>query len=327
MFVQSTIACSPDDVVVVSLRTMARRPNGMFKWNDVQSFVTSMASEEAARVRRRLEEATIAIVDPAAYLRSYDLAQTPRGMPPTLSRQVQTDPRLAPLRQLFARQVGQLLMIQSGAEKVFALLRAPLVGESGFYGHLARRTDDIQHLDPLVIAERTKDLNKLSRIALQTTALVAHELDPETRTDIAPYIEGFRYGMDTTGYNQARLEALVRRSVVYDRGHEDATSLAARYHEAARARAADCPLNWTDQDQERPLLGEVRVGVTQEEVELQVADVAAGWASHILGVRGALVLCNTFRVVIYNGSPLSRTEAERLDTERRFHDRMIERAP
>lgn len=326
VFVQATLACRADEAVVAALRTRARRPQGMFKWTDVRDFVMSPASEEAGRVRSRLAEATIMIVDPMAYLRTFDLDFASRPFPPVFSRQGNADPRIAPLRNMLTRQVGQILMIHSGAESVFSLIRAPLIGEGIFRATALRTGEDIGHLDPLRIARETKGLTKLSRIALQTTALVAHELDPETRTAIAPFVEGLRFGLDTAAYDQARLETLVRRSIVYDRGHEDATSIAAALHGAARTRAANCPIRWAAANDDVPTFGAVRTGATHEEAELQMADVAAGWASEILRTRGALALSKTFRFVVYNGVPLKQAQAERIDSERRFHDRLIERA-
>ena len=302
-----------------------RARSSVFKWGKVEQFVRTRDSEDAARVRRKLEEAIVTIVDPAAFYRSLDVNRGRREkLPPLLSREVQTDRRFAPLRDVMARRVGRVLLICSGAESLHALLRAPLVGE-GWDPCLEPEDETrLAELDPIRIAERVRNLNKISRIALQTTALIAHERDPEQRVDITPYVAGMRYGMDTTRYNQARLESIVKRSTVYDRGHEDSTAIAARYHELARRRVADAPLYLSGLYDEAPE-GEVRVGATDEEVELQMADVAAGWASDVLQSQGALALHRTFRLVLYNGFLLDAEEAEKLDTERRFHRRLSER--
>jgi hypothetical protein len=295
------------------------------KWGKVEQFVRSRDSEDAARVRRKLEEAIITIVDPAAFYRSLDVRRSlGERTPPLLSREVQTDPRFKTFRQHIAQRVGRVLLICSGAESLHALLRSPLVGE-GLDPYVEPEDEArLAELDPLELAKKVRDLNKISRIALQTTALIAHERDPEQRVDMAPYVAGMRYGMDTTGYNQARLESIVKRSTVYDRGHEDSTAIAAKFHELARRRVADAPLYLSGLYEEAPE-GGVRVGVTAEEVELQMADVAAGWASDVLQGRGALALQRVFRLVLYNGFRLDATEAEKLDTERRFHQRLIER--
>ena len=182
----------------------------------------------------------------------------------------------------------------------------------------------LAELDPVRLAESVPDLNKISRIALHTTALIAHEYDPEQRVELAPFVTGFSFGMDTGGYNQARIDAVVRRQTVYDRGHEDSTSIAAKLHQLARRRIAGAPLYLCGMFGD-PLEGGVRTGVTAEEVELQMADVAAGWARNVLQDRGALALQQRFRVVLYNGFVLDAEEAEKLDSERRVYQRLFGR--
>src|SRR5205807_897084 len=82
VFLQASLACSPSEAVVAILRT--RCGANTMKWGLVASFVSSRVSEDAARVRRRLEEATIMVVDPAAFLRSHDLIADRRtALPPT----------------------------------------------------------------------------------------------------------------------------------------------------------------------------------------------------------------------------------------------------
>ena len=323
MFVQATIACNPDDIAVAQLRRRSRRP--IFKWSDVNEFVLSQTSDDARVVRNRLEEATITIVDPAVFLRALDLSSR-RPSVPLLSRQFRRDPQFNAMRRVITRRVGRVLLIHSGAESVYSLLRSPLVGEGLLAHERMEGLRGIKQLDPLSVAERTPDLNKLARIALQTTALVAHEYDPDARGDIEVHVEEMRWGMDDRRYNQARLEALARRSIVYDRGHEDATSIAARLHRAACDRLADSPLSWASPDDPDDLAGEVRTGVTAVEVQLQMADVAAGWAAHLLSTHGALALSKTFRIVLHNGLQLTNEEAQKLDTERRFHDSLIDRS-
>lgn len=325
VFVQATIVCASDDAVVPLLQRRARR--SMFKWGDVGEFVLSRASDDAARARSRLEEATIMIVDPSAFLRTMDLSAASPKNPPFLSRQVQTDPRFRMLRRVMTRRVGRVLLIHSGAEHVYSLVRSPLIGEGGFYDpEFSVGGEKLDGLDPLAIAERTPDLNKLSRIALQTTALVAHEHDANTRIEFERYLVAHRW-MPDGWINQARLEALAKRSIVYDRGHEDSTSIAAKLHQAACERVNNCPRRWANPEEPDAAVGQVRTGITRDEVPLQMADVAAGWASSILASRGAVALAKTFRIVLYNGVPLDHTQAEKLDTERRFHDRLIARAP
>lgn len=298
------------------------------KWGKVQEFVASKVSEEAARVRRRLEEATIMIVDPAAFLRTLDLQNlTGRATLPYLSREVARDPRFAPLRRFLADRVGRVLLIDSGAESVYALLTSPLVGESLTLGRELRSLrSEHRQLDPFEIAKRTTGLNKIARIALQTSALVAHEHDPEQHVAIGRYVDGGRWGTGIGEFNQARLEALARRSIVYDRGHEDSTSIAADLHRAARKRLENSPFSLASAGDYAFPVGDVRTGSTSDEVELQMADVAAGFARQILSEQGALALAKSFRVVLYNGRLLRLADAEKLDTESRFHRRLIDRA-
>ena len=321
MYVHATIACRADDLVVALLK--ARSNRGHFKWTDVRSFVRATDSLEAIRVREKLGEATITVVDPAAYLRTEEVpVGSVRHLVPALSRQVMKDPELRWVRQLMTRSIGRRILVSSGAESAYGLLTTPMHEDLPLYpsGEHASPSSD---LDPLRLVERMPDLNKLSRIAVQSTALMGHEHDPAFFDEIAATMRRFRF-WDESRYNQARLEALARRSVVFDRGHETETEFAMRLHHAAVGRVERFTPFRTGLIT-APGHGEVRLDSTPSSSELQVADVAAGWAKDILQGRGALELCKQFRIVIYNGMTLHREQASRLDDERRFSRRAVSR--
>lgn len=320
VYVQASLSCRPDNPAIALMREAARSTT--FKWKGVRPLVRTRDSLVAGRVRRLLEEAVITIVDPAAYFRAFDVHRPARSpVPPLLSKQMWMDPRLAPYREFFERRVGRLLLLTSGAETIHSLLRSPLVGDWG--DEDPNPEPDLSELDPVRLADSIGSLPKVARIALNTTALTAHERDPEHLVLLSPLMSSVRYSWDLSHVNQVRLEGIVGRSTVYDQGHKDATDIALKFHQIAQRRVTRAPTYLTGLV-ETPR-GEVRTGVTANEAELQVVDVATGWASEILNEQGAHALHRTFRLVIYNGMLLDSEEAEKLDSERRFHDRMIQR--
>lgn len=326
VYVQCTLPCRADDAAAAHLRAKFGERRGPVKWDDVRGWLVEGLSPRAMAVRAKLEEAVIMVVDPLAFYRSIDLTWGGhRGKPILYSRALAQDPAANRLRRFINRRVARVLLISSGAEAIHSLLRSPLIGE-GFeaVGGRASRESSLAALDPFHLAAKEPKLNTVSRIALQTTALVSHEHDPDARR---PLIEGVSvYGMAADGYyNQRRLEAIAHRSVVFDRGHEDATQVSIDFHRAAQRRLANSPLSMSGLDGTFPN-GLVRTGDTAMEIELQMADIAVGWASHVLQEWGALELNRRFRCVLYNGIPLDRADAERLDTEKRFHRRAVERA-
>lgn len=301
----------------------SRSPRGFFKWDAVSSFVRATDSVEAARVREKLGEATITVVDPAAFVRTESVSMgSGHHTLPMLAPQVMKDPAYRPVRQIMTRFMGRRLLVSSGAESLYSLLKTPIYDE-----YLAFPMDKSalhsRDLDPLRLVERMPNLNKLSRVAIQATALMGHEHDPSFFEEVATSLRPHRF-WDEGRYNQVRLEALARRSMVFDRGHESETEFVVRLREAAVNRIDQFTPYRTGLIG-RPMRGEVRMDVTATTVELQVADVAAGWAKHVLQERGTLELCRQFRLVIYNGITLSRERAMKLDDERRFGQRTIAR--
>jgi hypothetical protein len=320
VYVQASLSCRPDHPAIALMREAARSPN--FKWTSVRPLIRTRDSLVAGRVRRLLEEAVITIVDPAAYFRALDVHRPARSaIPPLLSKQMWVDPRLAPYRQFFERRVGRLLLLTSGAETMHALLRSPLVCEWG--DHDPNPEPGLLELDPVRLADSIGSLPKVARVALNTTALTAHERDPDQMVFLSPLMSSVRYSWDLSHVNQVRLEGIVARSTVYDQGHKDATDIALQFHQIAQRRVKRAPIYLTGLV-ETPR-GEVRTGVTAQEAELQAVDVATGWASEVLNEQGATALHRTFRLVIYNGMLLNGEEAEKLDSEMRFHNTMIQR--
>lgn len=320
--VSATIACAATDSTVSLLRNRARAAD--FKWKDVSGFVRTRDSLDAIKVRARLGEASIAVVDPAAYVRTDSFAPRRGGRSvPYLSREMYATPELAPFVRAVHRSIARALVITSGAESLYSLLNSPGLGDVD-----VRVTDEelaaVRKLDPLTVVDGWKSLTKAARLALQSAAIVAHEHDAAGRAALVRNTAMFRWNPEGA-LNHARLMAISSRTVVFDRGHEQETGVLVKLHEAARRRVSHLPW-WMDESGEESELGSVRTGESQREIELRMADVAAGWACDVLAERGAFELCKEFRLVIYNGVALSPERAKRLDDERRFFRRIVSRA-
>lgn len=281
-------------------------------------------------MRSRLGDATVIIVDPSAYLRKQTFQSSRGGRSvPVLSAQVYGNPELRLLRQKHLDpMMARAVIVSSGAESIHGLLTSPVIND---FDTLSDQDDDrqIAELDPIEVAERTKSLRKTSLIALQSTALVAHEYEEAYHDDMAVRLQPYRY-INPAALNYERLKVIAQRSVVFDRGHETETKVVEQLHEAANRRLGRNSLSFVLGDflESHPptVVGQVRTGVSQEEVELRIADVAAGFASDVLQERGTLELVSTFAVVIYSGNRLTPERAKRLEDERRFHKRIIARA-
>lgn len=254
-----------------------------------------------------------------AFHRQVDFAWVKgRGLPPVAHWYGVPD--LRDLRRHIDQLVGKHLLALSGAARIMDVLSGPM--ELIDLGDSERRATTAT---PERLSQRLGgSLKKISLLAAKTSTLMAHEEEPEARHElfasVAPPVASLRYASGDGLLNRARLEALASRRVVFDQGQTDVVNVVADLHRQAGERIQ---LYAPYLGLRIPPDGYVRSGDDREEMRLQIADVAAGWARDVLRTRGLFEVGMTFRLVLYNGSRLDLDEAKRIDEERSLHQRLM----
>lgn len=309
-----------DAAFVHHLRAAARDAHPM-KWADVLPLVLCGTGSEAMAVRDGLSTATIVIVDPRPFLHELDLSVLGTSGVPPVSCWYDV-PGLAPLRRQVDRWLSEDLIARSGAGRVLDLLCGPMdlvdLGDEDAYATDYSLENILERLG--------KSTMKALRFAAKSTTLVAYEDDPATRMELEAGARAaaatLRYVSPRAWMARRRLELLAGRRLVFDRGQDDVVKLVAQLQRDGQAR----------RDLYAPYLamrggrGYVTTADDRDELRLQIADVAAGWATDMLASRGLLAVGRTFALVLYNGKRLDYDTAVRLDRDSMLHHQAVARA-
>ncbi len=312
IMVQAALTCALDAKWVRILRSVAKEKYPI-KWNNVMAFVLTGRGSEASAVRDGLSEAIIVVTDALQIYREVDLAMLDRrGSISLLSPGWQTTPVTRSIRAKLDKYVARDLLDGSGYGSAKRLLRTPLPGE-GYRASLRRIRPDKE-------IEQDRSLRQAVHLATSATTLMAHEHDPDARflDELRSDPTVCRFGDPYAEWrDRLRLEALAARRIVFDEGHADVVRAVSALREQAEQRVDEGMVLLSG----RSLGGFVGEGCDQRELRLQLADIAAGWASEILHTFDFARLHATFRVVIFNGIRLSALDAGRLDHQRIAHHR------
>jgi hypothetical protein len=297
------------------LRTAARGANPI-KWQRVQHLLTSNSSDAVA-VRDGLAQAVIVVVDPMVLLRGVDFTWVRAGLPPiALWYKV---PELRRLRRRLDRCAAEGLIALSGAERIRELLTETL--------GIVNLDDGAEHrvkCSPEALCDRLGgSLRKSILLAASATTALAYEQDPETEERFAGFGGLFRFAEDDF-VTRERLQAFAERQVVFDGGHEDVVRVVADLHQLVIERRSRYASFF---DFESARRGYITTGDDREQLRLQLADVAAGYARDVLDTYGLVETCKRFRLVLFNGSRLDGDDARRYDDECRAHRNLVAKCP
>jgi hypothetical protein len=294
------------------LRTAARGAQPI-KWEQVQHLLTS-TSGDAVAVRDGLAQAVIVIVDPMVLLRGVDFAWMKAGGLPPVAMWHDV-PELRALRRHLDRHAAEGLIALSGAQRILGLLTQTL--------GIVNLDDGVEQrvkFSPAALCERLGgSLRKATLLAASATTAIAYEQDPEGREGFAELGGMTRFAIDDF-VTRARLEAFADRRVIFDGGHEDVVRLVSELHQEAKERCARyAPYLGLESDRR----GYITTGDDREQLRLQLADVAAGYARDVLDTYGLVEACRRFRLVLFNGRRLDGDDARRYDDERRAHRTLV----
>lgn len=226
-------------------------------------------------------------------------------------------PGLRDLRRRIDQLVGEDLLALSGAARIMDVLSGPL--------ELVDLGDGRRRANPTKLSQQLGGyLRKVSLLAAKTTTLMAHEDDPDTAdalfASVAPLLASLRFASGDGLLNRARLEALAGRRVVFDEGQADVVNVVADLQRQAHQRL---DLYAPYPGLRAPHDGFVRSADDRDELRLEIAEVAVGWARDILQTHGLFEVGKTFRLVMYNGARLDPDDAKRIDEERSLHQRLM----
>lgn len=346
--VEAVIVAGPAAGWVPLLRSRGPAVRPM-KWGDVALFVTRGRGSESVAVRTGLAGQVIVVTDPMHLVRGVDLLSAERGSTPPISLMtLLRAPRCLPSAHpavVFATTLHEALVHDTAstsgigrlAEDVAALEAGDVVSGS-FRGTV--HTDIVAR----TLAPLKGSLTKTAKLASKATTLIVPLLDSEHpgHPRLHPADEGsvYRFAAPDRFLAKRSLDAVAGRRLVVDRGHNDIINQTANLRELAEIYASD-PYS-VDNERAREALmrltrkgtaapggsakGYVRPGDDVESVQLQLADVAAGWARTIIEETGYAALVDTFRLVIYNGRPMTADVARVVDAEREQHRRLFLRA-
>lgn len=304
-----------DGAWVAHLRAAAGGAHPM-KWQHVHRFVNGESSD-AAIVRAGLAQAVIVIVDPMTFLRQVDFTWAGVGGVPPFAMWYDV-PQLRALRRRLERLAADGVLALSGVQRIVGLLTDSL----GIVD-LGDRDANLSRFTPTALLDRLGGgLGKATRLAASATTALVYEDDPDVAASpyerYAALAAGLRFA-DDSFLARARLEAFVDRRVVFDGGHDDVVrTLADLQNAAAERRALYAP--YLDLGIGG---GYIRSGDDKQQLQLQLADIAAGYARDVLETFGVLEVWRRFRVVLHNGFRLDGDEARRYDEERTRHRRLV----
>ena len=345
--VESVIGASLGAPWIATLRALARGASPM-KWNHVKDAILTGFGLDVSSVRDGLAAQVVVVTDPMATARTIDLA-TATGRP-----------HFFPLGVLlFARKQGarERPSLPPEIARMVDFMRRGTFDDILEGSGLGRLCDHMSQADArdsageAAFGWRSRNrmlesfasslggsLNKAAKFASKATVLAVPILDPEHPAYVAierrfEELAGvMRFGGYAGEMAQQALTLVANRRLVVDAGHRDITDLTAKLRDIVELHAKGPWFNdaqqaidaFTDDHAESPAArGFVRPGDDRQELRLQVADVAAGWAGTLIEQHGYRGLASVFRCVLYNGTPLTTERAMRIDERRRQHDGLL----
>jgi hypothetical protein len=297
----------------------AGTPPIKWKQKDVQGFVRDGQGFESRVVRDGLAEQTLIITDPLDLIRELDVGLFNKGRVgvPFCSMVFLTKQNIPAWVQEFAsslrRGVSLDLLGQSGIGRVESLLDDAMSN-----GVFSRQASLLLPYGVVGMMERCDgQLSKVAKLATQATALVAEERDPDANCELEGEGFGTLRTIDgrTNPYDARRsLRNIAGSNILFDRDEPGITGMVEEVRMVAqRTGSLDFP----------GLGGSIRTGDDSEHLRIQLADVAAGWASTVVHERGFRSLAETFRYILYNGQPLTLDSAAELDRTRDLHRSLL----
>lgn len=287
------------------------------KWKHVEHYVIEGFGLEPQMVREGLQSQTVVLTDAHETARSLDLSVSIQGAPlpvatMLLMRKWSGVPGadLGQLRGWLLRDV----LDRSGVGTLSSLVREAMSRDWDGLTAGRRRGPDFTKS---VIEELDGKISRISKLACQATALAARYLDPENRGESADQLMAamrFSAGLPWF-YAQDRLLELSGQQVAFDRDDPGVTAAVERLRRLAHVAADEWGIE--------PDLGGVRAVDDADYIRVQVADVVCGWARTVVYQHGLVELVRRFRLVLYNGTPLTLERASRLDRERAEHRELL----
>lgn len=296
---------------------------GPLKWRHAEAFIIHGIGVDADVVRDGLGEQIVILTDPHATARNIDLTSTAGGTSVPLATML--------LNKTWQGAPDDELQVLGAKVKDY-LLR-DLLDRSGM-GQVARlaaraiRHDLCFDEDPSDVEDMTRGaveamgsrLRHVAKLACQATVLAAPLLDPAAA---GPSEEELLDAMHISRWlpgrrAQAQLRRLAKQHLAFDRDDPAATERVAQLRRLAYRIGDEWALD--------PDEGTVRVVDDAEYLRVQLADVVCGWAWRLIAAGGLVALVKRFRLVIYNGVPLSLDRAGELDWRRGDHRRLLHEA-
>jgi hypothetical protein len=298
------------------------------KWDSsfVKDYVLTAQNQRATTLRSVLSSQIIVITDAMELPRTYDVAHAEDGWQnPTVSwlalnRATTSTPEHDQLRQAVRTLTIQHILECSGVGRIDELVRS-----AAHDGRIGPWLAVDPPLSNRVITRTVGgSVRSAVRLASQGTSLAIQEMDRdddfafERATDAA--LLRFSDGVHPYEATQ-RLARIVDAGIVFDEGEEKTTAAVSQLRTCAAGVVSGLRADLTSE----PIAtrGFVLTGNDADHPNLQLADVAAGWASLMLQQHGLLGLARGFAEVVYNGKRLDEAYAERLDRERRQHQVML----
>jgi hypothetical protein len=291
------------------------------KWQHVEQFVRAGVGPEAQTVRDGLQTQTLVLTDAHQTVRSLDLSLTIAGATIPLATMLlqrrgtgALTGELLHLHEQIRAWVLRDVLERSGVGIVESLIRRARWQDLD--GVFNRRS--ALDLTTPVIERLGGKINRVSKAACQATALAARYLDPETQPESAESLMAsmrFSAGLPWF-YAQNRLLDLTRQRVAFDADDSGVTATIEDIRRLGYSAADELGLV-TDE-------GGVRAVDDADYIRVQLADVVCGWGRTVVYEKGLAELVRRFRLVLYNGSPLTPDRADRLDKQRQEHRRLLE---
>lgn len=259
-------------------------------------------------MRDGLGEQTIVITDPMDMVREVDVNMPMAVCAVALSRR--GTPWAVKIHQFVTRN----LLLRSGIGTVECLIEE---ADGCGLGRGLCRSSFIKEL----IERCGGNIHRVAKLATQSTALIAEQRDPDAvRGWPLDWAESRFYGGWGPWDAKWHLRQIGRCNIIFDNDEPPITRMVEEVRAAAAARARYA---WLSGDESAA--GWVRNGDDRNHLQLQLADIAAGWARTLIERGGYLAAAMRFRFVLYNGERLTLESADRLDKLRAAHRRLPRR--
>lgn len=347
--VEAVVGADLSAAWIAPLRRAAGNANPM-KWDDVTSFVMHGTGSESIAARNGLAAQVLIVTDPFRTVRRLDLAANAEGrlgIPYAAflfgGNSVRGTKHLAgapgpALGGALRRLVLENTLDSSGLGLLCE--RIAQADSREVDGDPRRRGAARSALMASVSGQLGGSLNKAAKLASKATALTAPIIDPDhpggdrVRRQAEVFAEAGSWGTFDWLVAQEALGVVAERRLVVDRGHQDITNLTARLRDMAEVHAQGPDFDRAQafealRDERAQAAhegrGYVRAGDDRRHLQLQVADVVAGWGRTIIADprRGYRELARIFRCVLYNGAQLTPERAARLDEEITEHRKLV----